>query len=365
MQKPLAPPPIFLRHFDDQRELGPLLVLGQQISFLGAGEPTLRAEPELIDVDELGCRLDAALDVVLALELSSLRCHQAEHDFLAFGHEPQWLKAASALGIVFHKIGVDVGLVEKNVGDRVVPASALKSRAEIATAKMHAGYHVGRLVGQRDIGRLRVKLRQLVDVVSVLNEKLSLLRINEDDHVNFVELQIATAGVPEGAHDLTISLRQIGVEFVERAVDRSVDNNLSAVCQKCARRWDGHFRLAAFKALYMRRRESLDVIEVSEEIAAPEAAPIFPIGYDLQSERFLFANGSANGLIFDVFQVGSAAFLPLQFRSCILYFLRTQQAADMFGAKWWFDDHRWLFRVFVTSSSHGGTKGSAGGVSAC
>jgi hypothetical protein len=102
------------------------------------------------------------------------------------------------------------------------------------------------------------------------------------------------------------------------------------------------FRLTAFKAFYVGRRESLDVIKVSEEIAAPETAPIFPVGYDIQSERFLFANGSANGLIFDIFQIGSGDFLPLQFRSRLLDFWGTQQAADMLGAKWRFGDHRWL-----------------------
>src|SRR3984957_21188958 len=102
------------------------------------------------------------------------------------------------------------------------------------------------------------------------------------------------------------------------------------------------FRLAAFKAFHMRSRESLDVIEMAEEIAAPEAAPVFTVGYDLQSERFLFANGSANGLIFDVFQIGSADFLPLQFRSRILDLCRAQQAADVLSAKWGLGDHRWL-----------------------
>src|SRR5580704_5442486 len=72
---------------------------------------------------------------------------------------------------------------------------------------------------------------------------------------------------------------------------------------------------------------------MAEEVAAPEAAPIFPVGHDLHSERFLFANGPANGLIFDLFKVASADFLSLQFRSRILDFWRTQQTADVLGAK--------------------------------
>ena len=36
----------------------------------------------------------------------------------------------------------------------------------------------------------------------MLDEELALLRIDQNDHINFVELQIAAAGVAEGAHDL-------------------------------------------------------------------------------------------------------------------------------------------------------------------
>ncbi len=63
------------------------------------------------------------------------------------------------------------------------------------------------------------------------------------------------------------------------------------------------FRLAAFEPLHVRRRESFDVIEVTEEIATPEAATIFPVGDDLEPEQLLFADGAANSLIFDLFQV--------------------------------------------------------------
>src|ERR1700733_9545506 len=104
---------------------------------------------------------------------------------------------------------------------------------------------------------------------------------------------------------------------------------------------------------------------MAEEVAAPEAAPIFPVGHDLHSERFLFANGPANGLIFDLFKVASADFLSLQFRSRILDFWRTQQTADVLGAKWRFRDHRCLSVFSCRACPRCGASGSASTVSAC
>ena len=52
----------------------------------------------------------------------------------------------------------------------------------------------------------------------MLDEELALLRIDQNDHINFVELQIAAAGVAEGVHDLAISFAEVGVEFFERIV---------------------------------------------------------------------------------------------------------------------------------------------------
>src|SRR6266700_4575179 len=46
-------PPNLIRYLDDPRQLGPLLVLGQDIAFLGRGEAALRREAKLIEGDEL------------------------------------------------------------------------------------------------------------------------------------------------------------------------------------------------------------------------------------------------------------------------------------------------------------------------
>ena len=61
------PPPNLVRDLDDQPQLGPLLVLGQRIAFLGRGEAALARQRKLVDVDELGRFLDPALEQVLLL----------------------------------------------------------------------------------------------------------------------------------------------------------------------------------------------------------------------------------------------------------------------------------------------------------
>src|SRR5713226_386416 len=84
-----ASPPHLLGHLDDARELRPLLVLGEDIAFLGRGEAALRGEAEPLEGNEPRGLVDAALERVLFLERSALRGDEAEHHRLARGHEAQ------------------------------------------------------------------------------------------------------------------------------------------------------------------------------------------------------------------------------------------------------------------------------------
>src|SRR6266851_3558723 len=61
-RKTLAPD--LARNLDTARELGPLLLLGQQVAFLGAGEAALRRQAELLQGRELRGLVDAALELV-------------------------------------------------------------------------------------------------------------------------------------------------------------------------------------------------------------------------------------------------------------------------------------------------------------
>src|SRR6185312_8929231 len=57
--------PNLLRQFDDHAQLRPLLFLGERVALLSRGKAALRRQAELVECDELGRLVDAALDVVL------------------------------------------------------------------------------------------------------------------------------------------------------------------------------------------------------------------------------------------------------------------------------------------------------------
>src|SRR5262245_29789736 len=90
---PGSVPPHLVRHLDAAAELRPLLFLGEQVAFLGRGEAALRREAELVEVDELRGFVEAAHELVLALERAGLRRHDAEHGELVLRQQPQWLEA--------------------------------------------------------------------------------------------------------------------------------------------------------------------------------------------------------------------------------------------------------------------------------
>src|SRR6516164_1454420 len=65
-------PPDLVGEFDDHAQFRPLLLLGQDVAFLGRGEAALRRQAELFGRSEFARFLDAAFDVVLLLERAAL-----------------------------------------------------------------------------------------------------------------------------------------------------------------------------------------------------------------------------------------------------------------------------------------------------
>src|SRR3954453_11242691 len=106
-----APPPAacpglgphLARGLDEERELGPLLGLGQRVALDRRGEAALAREAELLDVNVAAGLLDAALEVVLALEVAALGRHHAEDDEFAGRHEAQRLEASRARVVVLEE----------------------------------------------------------------------------------------------------------------------------------------------------------------------------------------------------------------------------------------------------------------------
>src|SRR5215475_10740288 len=119
----LVLPPHLVRQLNDHAKLRPLLVLGQNVSFFGRGEAALRRQAELIERDELRGFFDALLDIRARLEAARLRRYQAEHhDLVPLRQEPQRLKAAGAVGVVFEEVAVVVALAEKIFRHRLIAA---------------------------------------------------------------------------------------------------------------------------------------------------------------------------------------------------------------------------------------------------
>src|SRR5215218_5065232 len=93
---------------EDDFQLAPLLVVAEIITRHARSETALRAQRELVDVDEAAGLLDAALQGVHRLDLAGLGRDQAQHDDRrlaerALGHEAQWLEAAGAGGVVLQQ----------------------------------------------------------------------------------------------------------------------------------------------------------------------------------------------------------------------------------------------------------------------
>src|SRR6185312_12539943 len=95
-------PPNLGRQFHDHPQLCPLLVLGEHIALLGRSKSTLRRQAELVERHIFRRLVDAALELVLALQRATLRSDEAEHDNLSLGHEAQRLEAAGAGAVELH-----------------------------------------------------------------------------------------------------------------------------------------------------------------------------------------------------------------------------------------------------------------------
>src|SRR3954463_9564012 len=99
--------PHLVRQVHNHAQLGPLLVLAQQVAFFCRGEAALRREAELLWRDVFGGLVNAALEVVCFLKHAELGRDEPEHDLLvAFRDKSQRLKPAGALGVVFEEEAV-------------------------------------------------------------------------------------------------------------------------------------------------------------------------------------------------------------------------------------------------------------------
>src|SRR3984885_9412554 len=104
--------PDLARHFADHRQLGPFVVLGESIAFLGRSEAALRGQTKPVEIGEPGGFFEAALDRVLGFERAAFGRDQAEHGKAILMQVPERREAAGAFGGIFHEIAVHLDTVE-------------------------------------------------------------------------------------------------------------------------------------------------------------------------------------------------------------------------------------------------------------
>ena len=119
----------------DQRNLCPLLVLGQLVANLAAGKATLRRQIQVLERHVLYRLADALDDGVFVLELCRLGGHQAQHDLLAGGNVLERLKATGTRRIELKIERIDVLVCEQVRRDGAI--AALKSIGRVVVAAAH------------------------------------------------------------------------------------------------------------------------------------------------------------------------------------------------------------------------------------
>src|SRR6266851_8844988 len=215
----LLPPHLF-RDIDREPQLRPLLLLGEDIALFGRGKAALRRYRELIQRHELARLLQPPLDIVLILELASLRGDDADHDNLvAFRQIPQRLEAAGPLGIVFEKIAVVTGAGQHGLRNRLITARRNPGRAEIAATNMRGDRHVRRPFGDRVIDDAGVNFLQVVGALAARSHLVEFILRAEIGPYRVVELQIAATGVVERLYRLAIGLGEV----LEKHLDVGID----------------------------------------------------------------------------------------------------------------------------------------------
>src|SRR5580704_12450511 len=329
-------PPHLLGDFADHPQLRPLFLFGESIPFLGRGEAALRRQAELLEIGEFCGFLDTPLDGVLGFQTAGLCRHQAEHDEAVFLQALERLETAGTVGVVFHEIAVHLDLVEQHFLLGLVAAGAHEGRFVVAAAQMHGHRHVRRNVGHRDVDELAVERAERFGIVAAILHLLAVFRIAQHGDEYFVELQVAAAGIGEGAHGFFVRLAEIVEHGVELGIDRLVDRRADRAAIQRRRRRDRNLRralgvrldefemldhrmageadLAGDLGAFVARPRGgegdaglhdglLDAVEAPEEIEDPPGAAEFAVGDRLQAGRLLLFDDVLDLAVFHRFQL--------------------------------------------------------------
>src|SRR6476646_2357359 len=363
--------PDLVGNLHDPPQLRPLLVLGQDITLLGGGEAALRREAELIEVDEPRGLVDAALELVLGFERPALRGDEPEHDHLALGYETQRREAARAVAVVFHEIGVDVDLVEQDLGHRLVAAGRDEGRLKVATAQMHRLGHIGRDIGQRSVDHAGIDVGKRFRILAAVGDEGAQLGVAEIGEIDLVELEIAAAGVAAGTQRLAVALAEVAIEIVHVGIDLD-RHGIAPVAEMQRRgRGNGHFRRRLVRGRFGMRGDEFemldhrmravateladhaqhhglglraleldlalaeigfDAVELAEEIVVPKGAAKLAVSHGTKPRFLLLADDGLDLAVFDRLEFFGGDLAALALGARLLEDGGTQEAPDMIGA---------------------------------
>ena len=144
----------------DECDLGPLLVFGELVAFLGGGEAALGGQAQAVERNVLGGFLDAGLDGVRILKVGLLGGDQAEHDLLVAGDFGERREIAGTVVVELEVVGVHVLLAEQFGRDRRVASGGKPGGVEVAAAHVGVDDQVVRLVGDHGVDDVEVLLLQ-------------------------------------------------------------------------------------------------------------------------------------------------------------------------------------------------------------
>src|SRR5579875_533586 len=124
------------RGLHDKAQLGPLVVLGQQIALHRGGKAALRAERQAVQGHVPRRLLDPGQQGALRLELRALAAHEPEHDGGPARDEPERRERSRSLVIVLEEKPVDLQAAEQLLRDRIVAALGVPVAAVVAAAEV-------------------------------------------------------------------------------------------------------------------------------------------------------------------------------------------------------------------------------------
>ena len=170
--------PDFFCNLFNERQLAPLVLIGDKIAFLGGSEAALRAERQLLERHIFGSLTDTRDNVFLLFQSGILGGYQTQNDLL-LADVAQRLETAGTVAVVLEEEAVHVAVAEQDLRYRLIAAGGRPGRAEVAATDVHGDNHVLRLCFEDLVEHINVLAADLIYVDAALCICLALLSRTE------------------------------------------------------------------------------------------------------------------------------------------------------------------------------------------